>query len=81
LTNDLNSYSSADESVSSSSPSSDDKESNNGPLGGTWDQWCDFHPAELHLTKLFAEYFTSSSCNQRQQIGLQDSRLDFNAVP
>jgi DNA polymerase III epsilon subunit-like protein len=26
----------------------------------TWDQGCDFHPAELHPTKWFAAYFIST---------------------
>jgi hypothetical protein len=51
------------QSVSSTSSSSEDEESNNVPFSDTWDQGCDFHPAEPHPIERFQEYFTSSLCN------------------
>jgi hypothetical protein len=73
-----NSQQSDGQSVSSSSSSSEDEESNNVPLGDTWDQGCNFHPAEPHPTEQFQEYFTSSLRNRRQRIGLQCSPIDIN---
>jgi hypothetical protein len=70
-----NSQQSDGESVSFTSSSSEDEESNNVLLGDTWDQGCDFHPAEPHPTGRFQEYFTSSLHNQQQRIGLQCSPI------
>jgi hypothetical protein len=73
-----NSQHSDGESVSSTSSSSEDEESNYVLLGDTWDQGCDFHPAEPHLTERFQEYFTTSLRNGRQRTGLQCSPIDVN---
>jgi hypothetical protein len=59
-------------------PLHQDEENNSVLLGDTWDQGCDFHLAELHPTKRFQEYFTSSLRNQQQRIGLQCSPMDVN---
>jgi hypothetical protein len=70
-----NSQQSDGQSVSSTSSISDHEESNNVPLGDTWDQGWDFHPAEPHPAERFQEYFTSSLRNQQQLIGLQCSPI------
>jgi hypothetical protein len=66
------------QSVSSSSSRSEHEESNNVLLGDTWDQECDFHPAEPHPTERFQDYFTSSLHNRQQLIGRQCSPIDVN---
>jgi hypothetical protein len=45
----------------SSSSSSDDEDSNNVPLGDTWDQACDFKPTEPNQSIRFADHFTSTA--------------------
>jgi hypothetical protein len=62
------------ESFFPSSSSSDDEDSNNVPLGDTWDQGCDFKPTEPNPSIWFADHFTSTAAQT------DNSGLDFNEV-
>jgi hypothetical protein len=68
-----------DESVSSTSSTTEEEDNTDIPLGDTWDQGIEFQPMEPNPSQQFVlEYCTSTARNRCQQIGLQCSPIDVN---
>jgi hypothetical protein len=67
-----------DESVSSTSSTTEEEYNNDISLGDTLDQGIEFQPMDPNPSQRFVEYCTSTARNRRQQIGLQCSPIDVN---